>query len=132
MATKPPNKSRNNGSASGQLFFEVTLWAAAGKLRGNIDADESKHVVLGLIFLKYIADAFEEKLARLAREKGADSEDRDEYTAYASAASRSLGRNLTAPLGNSRMNLAICGIDANLSVNFHDKNFEDLRRLLFQ
>ena len=59
------------------------LWAAADKLRGNMDAAEYKHVVLGLIFLKYISDAFEEKHAELEAERaqGADPEDPDEYRA---------------------------------------------------
>jgi type I restriction enzyme M protein len=61
--------------------FESILWQAADKLRGNLDAAEYKHVVLGLIFLKYVSDAFEEKHAELAQEKGADPEDRDEYLA---------------------------------------------------
>jgi type I restriction enzyme M protein len=53
---------KNNGSAPG---FEATLWATADKLRGNLDAAEYKHVVLGLIFLKYISDDFEEHHAAL-------------------------------------------------------------------
>jgi type I restriction enzyme M protein len=61
--------------------FETILWQAADKLRGNLDAAEYKHVVLGLIFLKYVSDAFEEKHAELAKETGADPEDRDEYLA---------------------------------------------------
>jgi type I restriction enzyme M protein len=63
--------------------LEATLWKAADKLRKNIDAAEYKHVVLGLIFLKYISDAFEELYARLKAEEelGADPEDRDEYNA---------------------------------------------------
>src|SRR6266849_5482056 len=65
----------------GDLGFEATLWQAADKLRGNLDAAEYKHVVLGLIFLKYISDAFEERRNALAAEPGADPEDRDEYTA---------------------------------------------------
>jgi type I restriction enzyme M protein len=65
--------------ANGRI--EPVLWAAADKLRGNLDAAEYKHVVLGLIFLKYVSDAFEEKHAALAKEKGADPEDRDEYLA---------------------------------------------------
>jgi HsdM N-terminal domain len=48
--------------------FEATLWAAADKLRGTLDAAEYKHVVLGLIFLKYISDAFEERRAELDRQ----------------------------------------------------------------
>jgi type I restriction enzyme M protein len=63
---------------------ERTLWAAADKLRGSMDAAEYKHVVLGLIFLKYISDAFEAKHAELEaeREQGADPEDADEYRAF--------------------------------------------------
>ena len=63
--------------------FESKLWAAADALRNNMDAAEYKHVVLGLIFLKYISDAFEAKHAELtaAGSKEADPEDRDEYLA---------------------------------------------------
>ncbi len=63
------------------LGVEATLWAAADKLRNNMDAAEYKHVVLGLMFLKYISDAFEEQHAKLAAEKDANPEDRDEYLA---------------------------------------------------
>lgn len=66
------------------LELEKTLWAAADKLRNNMDAAEYKHVVLGLIFLKYISDAFDELYTKLNTEKdktGADPEDKDEYTA---------------------------------------------------
>jgi type I restriction enzyme M protein len=66
------------------LELEKTLWQAADKLRNNMDAAEYKHVVLGLIFLKYISDAFEELFQQLEAEKhqtGADPEDKDEYTA---------------------------------------------------
>lgn len=70
---------KSNGA---NLGFEATLWAAADKMRSNMDPGEYKHVVLGLIFLKYISDAFEERHARLLEEekKGADPEDPDEYT----------------------------------------------------
>ena len=86
MARKPTNnqddtaKSAQNGSSLG---FEAKLWAAADALRNNMDAAEYKHVVLGLIFLKYISDAFEAKHAELATQKaqGADPEDPDEYRA---------------------------------------------------
>lgn len=63
------------------LGFEATLWSSADKLRSNMDAAEYKHVVLGLIFLKYISDAFEELHSELSADKksGADPEDRDEY-----------------------------------------------------
>jgi type I restriction enzyme M protein len=66
------------------LGFEAELWQAADKLRNNMDAAEYKHVVLGLIFLKYISDAFEEHRAKLAADKnsGADPEDPDEYRAF--------------------------------------------------
>ena len=65
--------------------LEKQLWKAADKLRKNIDAAEYKHVVLGLIFLKYISDSFEEMYARLQKGEGemagADPEDKDEYKA---------------------------------------------------
>ncbi|RME63789.1 MAG: SAM-dependent DNA methyltransferase, partial [Caldilineae bacterium] len=66
------------------LGFENQLWAAADKLRGHMDASEYKHVVLGLIFLKYISDAFEAKyqeLEALRETEYTDPEDRDEYLA---------------------------------------------------
>ena len=71
-----------NGTAA-NLGFEAKLWQAADALRNNMDAAEYKHVVLGLIFLKYISDAFEAKHADLdaERKKGADPEDPDEYRA---------------------------------------------------
>jgi len=78
-----PRQSRGQ-NGRGELRFEATLWQAADKLRGNLDAAEYKHVVLGLIFLKYISDAFEEKRHEL-REQPAEYhvnlEDRDEYLA---------------------------------------------------
>ncbi len=63
--------------------LEKKLWKAADKLRKNMDAAEYKHVVLGLIFLKYISDAFEEMFQKLTAQKndGADPEDRNEYIA---------------------------------------------------
>ncbi len=73
------NESKNGV----KLGFEQTLWAMADKLRGHMDAAEYKHVVLGLIFLKYISDAFDEKFAELTAQmdQGADPEDQDEYLA---------------------------------------------------
>jgi len=73
-------KTRDNGA---NLGFEQKLWQAADKLRSNMDAAEYKHVVLGLIFLKYISDAFNELHKKLSAEKshGADPEDPDEYRA---------------------------------------------------
>ena len=63
--------------------YESQLWRMADALRGSMDAAEYKHVVLGLIFLKYISDAFEEAYARLETERGqgADPEHPDEYLA---------------------------------------------------
>lgn len=61
--------------------FEEKLWQAADKLRSNMDAAEYKHVVLGLIFLKYVSDSFEEKYQALLEEGYGDEEDRDEYLA---------------------------------------------------
>src|SRR5215472_5595326 len=71
---------KNNGATLG---FEAKLWQAADALRNNMDAAEYKHVVLGLIFLKYISDAFDAKHAALdaQRKQGADPEDLDEYRA---------------------------------------------------
>ena len=71
-------KKSNNGA---NLGFEQQLWQMADKLRGHMDAAEYKHVVLGLIFLKYISDAFQERYEALKKEPHADPEDRDEYTA---------------------------------------------------
>ncbi len=70
----------SNGNGA-NLGFEDKLWSAADKLRGTMDAAEYKHVVLGLIFLKYISDAFLEKHNALRNEPHADPEDRDEYAA---------------------------------------------------
>lgn len=69
----------NNNSA--ELGFEQRLWNMADKLRNNMDAAEYKHVVLGLLFLKYISDAFEEEYERLSKDEWADPEDPDEYLA---------------------------------------------------
>ena len=75
-------KSRG-GDSTANLGFKAKLWAAADALRNNMDAAEYKHVVLGLIFLKYISDAFEAQHAKLEAERaqGADPEDPDEYRA---------------------------------------------------
>ena len=74
MATKT---SKDQGS---DLGFEAELFKAADKLRGNMEPSDYKHVALGLLFLKYISDAFEAQHALLVAED-ADAEDRDEYTA---------------------------------------------------
>lgn len=81
MARKPTRKS----DSTAHLGFEAKLWLAADKLRNNMDAAEYKHVVLGLIFLKYISDRFEEHRAKLESGEGdyagANPEDPDEYKA---------------------------------------------------
>ncbi len=80
-------KRKNNTKApdpnSATIGYEAQLWQMADALRGSMDAAEYKHVVLGLIFLKYISDAFEELHAKLVAEQaqGADPEDPDEYRA---------------------------------------------------
>lgn len=66
---------------SANLGFEEKIWQAADKLRGNLDAAEYKHVVLGLIFLKYISDSFEEKYQELVEEGAGFEEEKDEYLA---------------------------------------------------
>ena len=63
------------------IGFEEKLWSAADKLRSNMDAAEYKHVVLGLIFLKYVSDSFVEKYEELKADGYGDEEDRDEYIA---------------------------------------------------
>ena len=81
MAEKKTSRSKSNNGAT--VGYEQQLWQMADALRGSMDAAEYKHVVLGLIFLKYISDAFEEQHAKLEEEKaqGADPEDPDEYSA---------------------------------------------------
>ena len=76
----PATTQDTNSATTG---YEAELWAMADTLRNNMDAAEYKHVVLGLIFLKYISDAFEEAHAKLESEQdqGADPEDPDEYRA---------------------------------------------------
>jgi len=66
-------------TSGANLGFEQKLWSSADKLRSNMDAAEYKHVVLGLIFLKYISDAFTEVYKKLKKEKDSDPEDVDEY-----------------------------------------------------
>lgn len=73
-------KTKTNTSGA-NIGFEQQLWAAADKMRGHMDPSEYKHVALGLIFLKYISDAFDEKYNELKEENVADPEDRDEYLA---------------------------------------------------
>ena len=81
MAKKKASESKTTAN----IGFEAKLWLAADKLRNNMDAAEYKHVVLGLIFLKYISDTFEEHRAKLVAGEGdyagANPEDPDEYKA---------------------------------------------------
>jgi type I restriction enzyme M protein len=81
--------AQRNGVAAGRAGLEDTLWKAADKLRGSMDAAEYKHFVLGLVFLKYVSDAFAERRAEIERELDKEGisadraarflEDRDEY-----------------------------------------------------
>jgi hypothetical protein len=61
MATR---KAQNRNTTAANVGYEAELWQMADALRGSMDAAEYKHVVLGLIFLKYISDAFEEQYSR--------------------------------------------------------------------
>jgi len=81
MARGRPRKDGGEKSNKTKLGFEATLFAAADKLRSNMDAAEYKHVVLGLIFLKFISDRFERQRAKVLETPHADPEDRDEYLA---------------------------------------------------
>jgi type I restriction enzyme M protein len=78
-------KSTTAPGSTANIGFEAKLWLTADKLRNNMDAAEYKHVVLGLIFLKYISDSFEEHRAKLVAGAGdyagANPEDPDEYKA---------------------------------------------------
>jgi len=77
------SRGKKTNDTVANVGYEAELWQMADALRGSMDAAEYKHVVLGLIFLKYISDAFEEQHAKLQAEKaqGADPEDPDEYRA---------------------------------------------------
>ncbi len=75
MATKTKN------GTSANIGFEEKLWATADKMRNNMDPAEYKHVILGLIFLKYISDSFEELYQKLKTDSESDPEDKDEYLA---------------------------------------------------
>ncbi|GAB4175624.1 MAG: class I SAM-dependent DNA methyltransferase [Wenzhouxiangellaceae bacterium] len=83
MAKRAKKKTTAPAASAATVGYETQLWQMADALRGSTDAAEYKHVVLGLIFLKYISDAFEEQHARLVAEQaqGADPEDPDEYRA---------------------------------------------------
>lgn len=82
MARNKSTQKESDATGGGaNVGYEAELWQMADALRGTMDAAEYKHVVLGLIFLKYISDAFEEWHAKLEKEQGADPEDPDEYRA---------------------------------------------------
>ena len=68
-------------TTTANIGFEKQIWDAACVLRGNMDASEYKNIVLGLIFLKYISDRFEERYQALVAEGDGFEEDIDEYTA---------------------------------------------------
>jgi len=83
-APKParaPREKAAKADKGGDLGFEAELFKAADKLRGNLEPSEYKHVALGLIFLKYISEAFEAQYERLQAEDYADPEDPEEYLA---------------------------------------------------
>ena len=81
-AAPPAAGDASRGGGGATTGYEADLWAMADALRGSMDAAEYKHVVLGLIFLKYISDAFEERHAAVLAEWGEEAaEDRDEYIA---------------------------------------------------
>ena len=77
MAQNDTNKNGNGGN----LGFEADMFKAADKLRGNMEPSDYKHVALGLIFLKYISDAFEARHKALLAEDAQAAEDKDEYLA---------------------------------------------------
>ena len=75
------SRSLNSNENNATIGFEQKLWNAADRLRGHMDPSEYKHIILGLIFLKYISDAFETKFDELSTSENANPEDRDEYLA---------------------------------------------------
>jgi type I restriction enzyme M protein len=81
-AGRPKKRGNGTGTAkppqNGALAFAPTLWAAADKLRGNMDAAEYKHVALGLIFLKYISDRFDERRAEILADEDTPKDLREE------------------------------------------------------
>ena len=89
MARAKASSTASSAPSTATIGFEAKLWLTADKLRNNMDAAEYKHVVLGLIFLKYISDTFEEHRAKLVAGStaksgayaGSNPEDQDEYKA---------------------------------------------------
>ena len=119
--------STKDPSSSATIGFEAKLWLAADKLRNNMDAAEYKHVVLGLIFLKYISDTFEEHRAKLIAGKGdyagANPEDPDEYKAEnvfwvpADARWSHLQANAKQPTIGKTVDDAMVAIERNLGMS---------------
>ncbi len=104
---KQKNNSKQAGPSAATVGYEVKLWQMADALRGSMDAAEYKHVVLGLIFLKYISDAFEEQHAKLEAEKAQGAgRVRAMHGAHQS-------NHTTWRL--AKMNLAIHGIDGQIT-----------------
>ena len=82
MAGRGRPKRVNGSNGGANLGFEAKMWLAADELRGQVDAAEYKHVVLGLVFLKYISDAFEEHRSAILQSAHSDEvEDREAYAA---------------------------------------------------
>src|SRR5689334_12582659 len=89
----PPTKKVDASAPSTMKELKDTLWKAADKLRGSMDASQYKDVILGLVFLKYVSDAFEERREQIRSELTAEGfseeqlapllDDMDEYTAHA-------------------------------------------------
>ncbi len=77
----PRGKKKQSVANTQEIGFEEKIWQAADKMRGHIDASEYKNVVLGLIFLKYISDRFDQRHTELVEEGEDFEEDRDEYEA---------------------------------------------------
>ena len=82
MEKNMTKNTENSTNSTAPLGFESKLQKAACNLRGNVDASEYKGVFLGLIFLKYLSDKFEERYQELVAEGEGFEEDKDEYTAY--------------------------------------------------
>jgi len=112
--------SEQNG---GDLNFESELFKAADKLRGNLEPSEYKHIALGLIFLKYISEAFEAQRLKLLKEEFADPEDAEEYLAarvfwvpeiarwsYLKANARARDLEIVDPVTNKKKKVDIGGL----------------------
>jgi hypothetical protein len=97
VARRTQNEGAKNGSGA-RLGFEEKLWAAADKMRSYMDPAEYKHVVLGLIFLKYISDAFEEKHEQLKLWAADPSSEFFRMRAVA----RDIGHPRSGPRGSAR------------------------------